>query len=123
MKNFLKGRKIFHVAVLALMLLVAAPTSFSQDRGRRHYRTTTWSHEWNRRVNTWSYNRHHRNRRTNSWLYNRKCGKFVNCHDARNGRWDGRGPRGDSVSNIIRMRNRHDDNRLFVNNGRGHGRH
>ena len=22
-----------------------------------------------------------------------KCGKFVNCHDARNGRWDGRGPR------------------------------
>ena len=24
---------------------------------------------------------------------NRKCGKFVNCHDARDGRWDGRGPR------------------------------
>jgi hypothetical protein len=23
---------------------------------------------------------------------NWKCGKFVNCHDARNGRWDGRGP-------------------------------
>lgn len=22
-----------------------------------------------------------------------KCGKFVNCHDARDGRWDGRGPR------------------------------
>lgn len=22
-----------------------------------------------------------------------KCGRFVNCHDARNGRWDGRGPR------------------------------
>ena len=21
-----------------------------------------------------------------------KCGKFVNCHDARDGRWDGRGP-------------------------------
>lgn len=21
-----------------------------------------------------------------------KCGVFVNCHDARNGRWDGRGP-------------------------------
>jgi len=24
----------------------------------------------------------------------KKCGKFVNCHDARNGRLDGRGPRG-----------------------------
>ena len=23
----------------------------------------------------------------------KKCGKFVNCHDAREGRWDGRGPR------------------------------
>lgn len=23
----------------------------------------------------------------------RKCEKFVNCHDARDGRWDGRGPR------------------------------
>lgn len=22
----------------------------------------------------------------------RKCAKFVNCHDARDGRWDGRGP-------------------------------
>src|SRR5215471_1888784 len=22
----------------------------------------------------------------------RKCSKFVNCHDARDGRWDGRGP-------------------------------
>jgi len=24
--------------------------------------------------------------------YDKKCGKFVNCHDARDGRWDGRGP-------------------------------
>lgn len=23
----------------------------------------------------------------------KKCGKFVNCHDARDGRWDSRGPR------------------------------
>ena len=30
-----------------------------------------------------------------------KCGKFVNCHDARNGRWDGRGPR----ANRIGLRN------------------
>jgi hypothetical protein len=25
--------------------------------------------------------------------FGEKCGKFVNCHDARDGRWDGRGPR------------------------------
>src|ERR1051326_2559700 len=26
------------------------------------------------------------------WDNNKKCAKFVNCHDARDGRWDGRGP-------------------------------
>ena len=24
--------------------------------------------------------------------FDKKCAKFVNCHDARDGRWDGRGP-------------------------------
>jgi len=24
--------------------------------------------------------------------WDKKCAKFVNCHDARDGRWDGRGP-------------------------------
>jgi hypothetical protein len=31
----------------------------------------------------------------------RKCGKFVNCHDARDGRRDGRGPRGSRVGRHI----------------------
>lgn len=31
--------------------------------------------------------------RGNRNQYWKKCGKFVNCHDARDGRWDGRGPR------------------------------
>ena len=31
----------------------------------------------------------------------KKCGKFVNCHDARDGRWDGRGPRGSRVGRRI----------------------
>ena len=30
-----------------------------------------------------------RSRRNSHW--DRKCEKFVNCHDARDGRWDGRG--------------------------------
>jgi hypothetical protein len=35
----------------------------------------------------------------------KKCAKFVNCHDARDGRWDGRGPnRGTGISNIYRNR-------------------
>ena len=32
-----------------------------------------------------------RGRRGSNW--DKKCSKFVNCHDARDGRWDGRGPR------------------------------
>jgi hypothetical protein len=28
----------------------------------------------------------------------KKCSKFVNCHDARDGRWDGRGPRRENDS-------------------------
>lgn len=31
-----------------------------------------------------------RNRRVSQM--DKKCAKFVNCHDARDGRWDGRGP-------------------------------
>ena len=40
----------------------------------------------------------------------RKCGKFVNCHDARDGRWDGRGPRR-NVSLSDRIWRRHRRNR------------
>jgi hypothetical protein len=42
----------------------------------------------------------------------RKCEKFVNCHDARDGRWDGRGPsRHTGYTSLIYRRNRryHDD--------------
>ena len=47
----------------------------------------------------------------------RKCGKFVNCHDARDGRWDGRGPRRDrdgfSLGRIFgRSRRDRDDDRF-----------
>lgn len=38
--------------------------------------------------------------------WDKKCAKFVNCHDARDGRWDGRGPRarGTRVRDIFRNR-------------------
>ena len=39
----------------------------------------------------------------NSSNQDKKCAKFVNCHDARDGRWDGRGPRsnGGAVNNGV----------------------
>jgi hypothetical protein len=44
--------------------------------------------------------------------YDKKCDKFVNCHDARDGRWDGRGPqRQDGLFDRIFNRNRR--NRRF----------
>ena len=75
MKAFV--RNFLSVAVMAVMLAVAVPTtSLGQDRnGRWRGRGNGDNSDWSRR--------------------NRKCRKFRNCHDARDGRWDGRGPRRD----------------------------
>ena len=58
-----------------------------------------------------------------------KCGKFVNCHDARDGRIDGRGPRRNSLGNILlrnrrnRIRNRNlSDNLVRNRRYRNHNR-
>jgi hypothetical protein len=89
MRQFGNRRNFCAIIVLALLLLVAAAsTSFAQGQGRGRGRGNS---------DNWNWSRH-----------NRKCGKFVNCHDARNGRWDQRGPRGDRVGNIVwRNRVRH----------------
>jgi hypothetical protein len=75
-------RNFLAIMVVGLLLLIAAPTSFGQ--GRRNGRDRDWNNNWSR---------------------NRKCAKFVNCHDARDGRVDGRGPRADRVA-VRRNRNR-----------------
>jgi hypothetical protein len=92
MRQLSSARKFMALIVLALMLAVVAPaTSFGKGQHGR------WRHRGNR--DNWN------------WSSNRKCGKFVNCHDARDGRWDGRGPRGDRVGNIVwRCRFRRNDN-------------
>ena len=54
-----------------ILVLMASATSFAQGRGHAYGR------------------RHGRGGVNLDW----KCGKFVNCHDARDGRIDGRGPR------------------------------
>ena len=55
----------------------------------------------------------------------KKCAKFVNCHDARDGRWDGRGPAINQGNTIPvwqppvlgypngRVRNRNQDNGIY----------
>jgi len=47
-----------------------------------------------------------RGRGRGSSHWDKKCEKFVNCHDARDGRWDGRGPNRRSGYTNIYGRNR-----------------
>ena len=80
----LTSKSLFGILVLGLMLLVSSD-AMAQGRGR--------------------------GRGNSNW--DKKCAKFVNCHDARDGRWDGRGPNRDRDSrfgNIFR-RNRRDRDR------------
>jgi hypothetical protein len=73
-------RKLIVTAVLALLVLTMSTEVLAQGR--------------NRRVNG---------------NFNKKCAKFVNCHDARDGRWDGRGPgRNSRLTSRIFRRNRRD---------------
>jgi len=57
------SRKMFGIALLGLLMILSLSVdTMGQGRGRRVSRL------------------------------DKKCSKFVNCHDARDGRWDGRGP-------------------------------
>jgi hypothetical protein len=54
----------------------------------------------------------------------KKCSKFVNCHDASEGRWDGRGPRRETDSNNWNSRRVHHDrdSNRFTDQRRRHHR-
>lgn len=86
----LTSKSLFGILVLGLTLLVGFATdAMAQGRGRRASRG------------------------------DKKCEKFVNCHDARDGRWDGRGPNRDRdfrFGNIFR-RNRRDRDRDWDDRG------
>jgi hypothetical protein len=81
--------KLIGAAALGLLMMLSVSTdAMGQGRNRRVFRNS-----------------------------DRKCGKFVNCHDARDGRWDGRGPRRDrdgfSLGRIFgRSRRDRDDDRF-----------
>jgi len=87
MKLIKRNRKILLVAASCLLLMALPVVSSAQGRSRGLMR---------------GHNK--------SW----KCGKFVNCHDARNGRLDGRGPR-----RSLRV---FTPNGVFVGNPRRHRR-
>lgn len=70
MRMFNGSGKILRVAVIALLVVMAMPATSLAQRGRGRGRG---GRDFDR--------------------LDRKCEKFVNCHDARDGRWDGRGPR------------------------------
>ena len=82
--KLLTSRKLFGITVLTLLMMLSLSSeAMGQGRGRRA------SHR------------------------DRKCAKFVNCHDARDGRWDGRGPdRDDSLGNIFRRNRRNRDSEV-----------
>jgi len=86
---------LLRILIVALLLAIAIPvTAFGQSRGRGHGRGNAGNSSWSK--------------------YNRKCAKFVNCHDASDGRLDGRGPRGQRVGNVI-WRNRSRSRRIAHN--------
>ncbi len=79
--------KVLRIVVLSLLVVMALPLGvFGQGRGR---------------------GRDHG--------LGKKCAKFVNCHDASEGRVDGRGPRRDGFGSIFRRDRRRRDNDDFGN--------
>jgi len=90
MRHSNNRRSLLSMIILTLLLAVIVPaTALGQGHGRGHGRGGIFGNP------------------------NNKCGKFVNCHDASEGRVDGRGPRGDRVGNILGTRIRR--NRNFEN--------
>jgi hypothetical protein len=81
MKTVRSQSKLLAAVFFGFVLLLALPAvSMAQGRG-------------------------HGNGRGQGSNWDNKCAKFVNCHDARDGRVDGRGPnRSTGISNIYRNR-------------------
>lgn len=87
------SKRVFGIVLLGLLMIVSMSVeTMGQGRGRRVSRQ------------------------------DKKCSKFVNCHDARDGRWDGRGPnRRISLRDRIfrrNRRNRDSDRRIRVRRNR-----
>src|SRR5258705_13574812 len=73
---------LVRVTLCVAIVCAVSATAFAQGRGRGNGN--------GRRDDVFADRDYRYNRSRNQ---NWKCGKFVNCHDARDGRWDGRSPR------------------------------
>jgi hypothetical protein len=83
------------LTVLMAVLIPATASGQGRGHGKGHGRSDIWGSSHN----------------------NKKCGKFVNCHDARDGRWDGRGRRRNiSGDNVWRNRRQWVRNRNLNDN-------
>jgi hypothetical protein len=92
MKQSKKRQRFFGTVVMALLLATSIPAiALGQGRGRGPGRRNAGNISWPIR-------------RARLFNQDKKCAKFVNCHDASEGRWDGRGPRGSRVGNILSTR-------------------
>ncbi len=113
MKHLKNRQNFFGIVVMGLLLAMAIPTTaLGQGRGRGHGRGNIGNIGnigWPTRTTRLS-------------KHDRKCAKFRNCHDASEGRWDGRGPSGSRVSGILGRRVRRnrtfDDNDLVLRRNR-----
>ena len=75
------NRILMRLALCVTIVFAISAAAFAQGRGK--------GNGLGRRNDVFSDRDYRGNRgRSQDW----KCGVFVNCHDARDGRWDGRGP-------------------------------
>jgi len=98
----------FGIIVLGLLLAIIPATALGKSSGGGQWRRQEGNTGWRTRTQSLS-------------KYDKKCAKFRNCHDASDGRWDGRGPRGSRVSNVLTTRvrrNRQYDYNYMLRNRR-----
>lgn len=120
MRGSIRTRSLILSAVAALLLTVAIPSATlaqGKGHGKGHGNGNgDWSNRIDRDRSTSIWRNTNGRNRNYSRHYNKKCGKFVNCHDARNGRIDGRGPRGSRIGNVDwRYRTRRNARRVIIN--------
>ena len=90
---------IFKIGFSILIVSLVTVSAFAQGRGRGRGSDVFFDRHNARN----SFEARGRNQ---NW----KCGKFVNCHDARNGRWDGRGPNRFAQGTSVGYRRRYNMN-------------
>ena len=89
MRTFQRNLILSMAAAVLLTIVPSLSLAQGHGNGRGRGHNVDWSNNQDRSNRNW---RRH---------YDKKCGKFVNCHDARNGRVDGRGPQGTRVGNYV----------------------